>query len=253
MQKIIIIAVAAIAIAGAGAFIFLGDSAGNDNDNVVKGQCEVDELIFYYLDTCSWCQKVKKEGALEKLESMGVKVTRIDAAKGPINHEFTGVPTFVVNGKVYSGYKTFEELEELLECQEESQSFTVNFNGEKGDQISLANGQVVLAASTFEDGEAHFYNTELNGKTIYFFLVKDKDGVYRAAANACQVCFDSALGFHQEGNYMVCNTCGNQYPLEKIATEKGGCNPGPINPNLKVVDGKIAIRQAELEQVAEFF
>ncbi|NIQ15684.1 MAG: DUF2318 domain-containing protein, partial [Candidatus Dadabacteria bacterium] len=101
---------------------------------------------------------------------------------------------------------------------------------------------------------AHYYNTELSsGKIIYFFVVKDKDGIYRAAANACQVCFDARMGFDQEGDFMVCNTCGNKYPLEKIATEKGGCNPGPINPDLEVKDGQIIIEESDLEEVAEFF
>lgn len=127
------------------------------------------------------------------------------------------------------------------------------FKGEKGESVILERGEVKIQASVFADNQARFYNIEIGEKTIYFFVVKDKSGIYRAAANTCQVCFAVKKGFHQEGDFIVCNNCGNRYPLEKIATEKGGCNPGPINPNLEVKDGKIIIKQVDLEQVIEFF
>lgn len=92
-----------------------------------------------------------------------------------------------------------------------------------------------------------------NGKTIYFFVIKDRNGIFRAAANACQVCFKTYKGFRQEGDEIVCNNCGNRYPIEKIATEKSGCNPGPINPNLKVRNGQIIINQTDLEKVSDLF
>lgn len=128
------------------------------------------------------------------------------------------------------------------------------FNGEKGEQVTLTDGKIELKTETFEGNEANFYNVELkSGKIVYFFVVRDKKGSYRAAANACQVCFDERKGFHQEGDYMVCNTCRSKYPLSKIATEKGGCNPGPINPNLEVQGNKIIIEEDDLEEVAFFF
>ncbi len=130
----------------------------------------------------------------------------------------------------------------------------VEFGGEKGEKINFTNGRVEIDAEILGDGLARYYNVNLsNGDIIYFFVVKNKNGIYRAAANACQVCFGSKLGFRQEGENMICNTCGNAYPLEKIATEKGGCNPGPINPNLKVENGKITITETELEEVSGFF
>jgi len=228
-----------------------------NNPEIVSGnQCEANEMIFYYLDQCGWCQKVKQEGTISKIEKLGVKVQQIDAGNiSSVRHQFSGVPTFVINEKVYSGYKTFEELSVLLGCStEENQSLSQEFIGEQGTSVVLTDGQLILGAETLDDGFAHYYNTKLsNGKTIYFFVVKDKTGVYRAAANACQVCFDARMGFSQEGDFMVCNTCGNKYPLDKIATEKGGCNPGPINPNIKVENGKIIISQSDLEQVADLF
>ena len=130
----------------------------------------------------------------------------------------------------------------------------INFIGEKGEKVILENGEIKLDSSIFDDNQARFYNIKMPlGKTIYFFVVKDKNGIYRAAANACAVCFKTYKGFRQEENEIVCNNCGNRYPIEKIATEKGGCNPGPINPNLEVRGGKIIIEQSDIEQVLELF
>lgn len=140
------------------------------------------------------------------------------------------------------------------ENQEKRNEPLAKFLGEKGEAVFLIDGQIVLESKIFTDSLAHYYNIELpNGKIIYFFIIKDGSDIYRAAANACQVCFDARMGFRLEGDFMICNTCGNKYPLEKIATEKGGCNPGPINPNLKAENGKIIIKQSELEQVVDLF
>ncbi len=242
-------------------------------------ECEIKEITFYYLETCEWCNKVKNEGTIEKIEQLGIKVKKIDAAVGPIRHKFEGVPTFIIDGQAYTGYKTFEGLKELLNCPTSENSSggglpliaefpkpEINFTGDKGKEVILANEEIGLDAPT--DNQAQFYNIKMpapptgepalpadatGGKTIYFFVVKDKNGIYRAAANACAVCFKTYKGFRQEDNEIVCNNCGNRYPIEKIATEKGGCNPGPINPNLEVRNGKIIIKQADIEQVAGLF
>jgi len=129
-----------------------------------------------------------------------------------------------------------------------------DFNGEKGTEVFFDKAEIKLDAAIFADHQARFYNVKMpDNKIIYFFVVKDKNGIYHAAANACQVCFSARKGFHQEGDEIVCNNCGNRYPLEKIATEKGGCNPAPINPNLEVANGRLTITQAELAPVAGFF
>lgn len=232
--------------------------------NIDNTQCQVKEMIFYYADWCPWCQKVKNEGTIKKIKELGVRVNEINIDKGPVNHQFQGIPTFVINEKIYSGYKTFEELRDLLGCPKEKQETQakgekqiqeINFLGAKGGEVILENGEVRISnISVFDDHQAKFYNVKMpNGKTIYFFVIKDRNGIYRAAANACQVCFKTYKGFRQEGDEIVCNNCGNRYPIEKIATEKGGCNPGPINPNLKVRNGQIIINQTDLEKVSDLF
>lgn len=128
------------------------------------------------------------------------------------------------------------------------------FKGTKGDFVEINNNQILLPVDQIDDGSAHYFNTILpDGDPVYFFIVKSPDGKIRAAANGCQVCGGALQGFRQEGDFMVCNTCGNQYPLNKIATEKGGCNPAPINPDLKINNGNISISLTELEDIKQFF
>jgi uncharacterized membrane protein len=120
--------------------------------------------------------------------------------------------------------------------------------------LILSSGKVGIDAQPLADGQARFYTVQLPaGNAVRFFVVRDGTGIYRAAADACQVCYEQRKGFHQEGSELVCNNCGNRYPLGKIATEKGGCNPGPINPGLSAASGTIYINQAELEQISDLF
>lgn len=83
----------------------------------VESQCRVGEMVYYYLPTCPWCQQVKREGTIDKVKQLGVKVKEVNVSIGPVRHQFQGVPTFVVEGKVYSGYHTFDQVKELLACE----------------------------------------------------------------------------------------------------------------------------------------
>jgi len=77
--------------------------------------------------------------------------------------------------------------------------------------------------------EAKWYEYDLDGKTIKFFAVRAEDGSIKTAFDACDVCYYSGKGYSQEGDYMVCNNCGNKYPISGIGTENkisGGCWPG---------------------------
>ena len=135
-----------------------------------------------------------------------------------------------------------------------SSSQTASFKGEKGLFVPLDDDGVTIESATVSDGKAHYFNTTLpNGDPVYFFIVKSPDGKLRAAANGCQVCGGALEGFRQEDNYMVCNTCGNRYHLDKVATEKGGCNPAPISPDLKAEDGMVKISFSDLKNIRQFF
>lgn len=84
---------------------------------VLEGQCEINEMIFYYTDWCPWCKKVKDEGTIVKLKQLGVDITEINTDKGKVEHQIRGIPAFVIEANIYEGYKSFEELKELLNCE----------------------------------------------------------------------------------------------------------------------------------------
>jgi len=77
--------------------------------------------------------------------------------------------------------------------------------------------------------QARWYEYDLAGEKIKFFAVKANDESIKTAFDACDVCYYSGKGYRQEGDYMVCNNCGNRYPIDGLGTENktpGGCWPG---------------------------
>ena len=117
--------------------------------------------------------------------------------------------------------------------------------------LAAVNGVVRLPLSVFDDGLAHHY-TYMNGdQPIEFFALKSKDGVVRAAFNACDVCFRVKLGYHQDGDEMVCANCGRRFPSDRINVVKGGCNPSPL---ARTVEGSmLVIKVDDIVAGAQYF
>lgn len=119
IKKHFIIYIVIMVLVVAGAVYFTSTKQGEQGE-VSSSVCQTKKITFYYLKTCEWCNKVKEEGAIEQIENLGIKVNKIDAAVGPVRHKFQAVPAFAINGKVYEGYRTFEDLRELLGCPNKS-------------------------------------------------------------------------------------------------------------------------------------
>ena len=115
LKKHFIICTVIMALVIVGAVYFLSIKQGGE-EQVAPAVCQVKEITFYYLESCEWCNKVKGEGAIDKIEQLGVKVNKVNAAVGPIRHKFQSAPTFIIKGRVYEGYRTFDEIKELLGC-----------------------------------------------------------------------------------------------------------------------------------------
>ena len=105
--------------------------------------------------------------------------------------------------------------------------------------------------TTFDDGQAHYYSFVDAGKPIDFFVLKSSDGVVRAAFDACDVCFGAHKGYSQQGDLMICNNCGQQFPSVKINEVRGGCNPGPLERTVEGTD--LVIRSADISTGAGYF
>jgi uncharacterized membrane protein len=102
-------------------------------------------------------------------------------------------------------------------------------------------------------GEAVFFEPKLpSGKSVRFFVVKTSDNTYRAALDACEVCFHARKGYYQEGEDMVCRNCERRFPAADIGPHnEGGCHP--IALNREVVGDHLVIKTSELERGAAYF
>lgn len=116
--------------------------------------------------------------------------------------------------------------------------------GKAGEDVSIPVSEL--------SGEARFYEYKTaSGKTVRFFALKSSDGVYRAALDACDVCFHAKKGYSQEGEDMVCNNCGMHFPSAKVNEAEGGCNP--VGLERKVAGGRLNVSAGELEAGARYF
>ena len=102
---------------------------------------------------------------------------------------------------------------------------------------------------------ASFYGYEVDGTKLEVIAMKASDGSVRTAFNTCQVCFSSGQGYYvQEGDYLVCQNCGNRFKASDVEVTKGGCNPVPIFAENKTVDKtNITISKEYLEQMKVIF
>ena len=113
-------------------------------------------------------------------------------------------------------------------------------------------GDINIPIADVNDGKAKFFDyTASDGRTVRFFVIKSSDGVYRAALDACDVCFAGKKGYHQEGDAMICNKCGRQFPSALVNEVTGGCNP--IGLPRTVAGDKLLIKTSELENRKSFF
>jgi uncharacterized membrane protein len=99
---------------------------------------------------------------------------------------------------------------------------------EKYSKVSPENGLIKIDVSKVDDGKAHYYTAKVGGKDVKFFILKSNDGIIRAAFDACDVCYSEKKGYRQDGDYMICNNCGQRFHSSRINVVKGGCNPSPI-------------------------
>jgi uncharacterized membrane protein len=99
--------------------------------------------------------------------------------------------------------------------------------------VTAEAGIVSIPVGKVSDGKAHYYTYKGTDRKINFFVLKSSDGVYRAAFDACDVCFREKKGYQHDGDHMVCRNCGQRFSSVNINVIKGGCNPAPLNRALK--------------------
>lgn len=113
-------------------------------------------------------------------------------------------------------------------------------------------GDVVsLPATHFDGGKAHYFEHQHGSITIRYFVVKNADGVLRAAFDACDVCWPAGMGYAQDGAFMVCRNCGQRFHSTKVNEVKGGCNPAPLER--RVENGMLVIRVSDILEGQTYF
>ncbi|MDR2615949.1 MAG: DUF2318 domain-containing protein [Oscillospiraceae bacterium] len=102
---------------------------------------------------------------------------------------------------------------------------------------------------------ASFYPVEAEGTKLEVIAVKAPDGTVRTAFNTCRVCYDSGRGYYkQSGDVLVCQNCGNRFPMSRVEVEAGGCNPWPIfSEDKTVTDDAITISYEFLSESKDIF
>jgi uncharacterized membrane protein len=114
-------------------------------------------------------------------------------------------------------------------------------------------GEVRVPLKDLEAGKAVFFEPKLaSGKPVRFFVVKAADNTYRAALDACEVCFHAKKGYEQKGPDMVCRNCGRDFAIADIGPHnEGGCNPVALT---QAVEGdQLVIKTSELEKGSSYF
>lgn len=110
---------------------------------------------------------------------------------------------------------------------------------------------VRIPLKTLDFGKALFLSLESEGRQLYYFALKSPDGAYRAALDACDVCYRTNRGYRQELDQMVCNNCGQKFVCDKIGEVKGGCNPHPL---ARGIEGQyLVIKKADIVAGKEYF
>lgn len=103
--------------------------------------------------------------------------------------------------------------------------------------------------------DAYFVPTEVDGTKMEIIAVRDSKGEVRTAFNTCQVCNGSERAYYkQEGNFLVCQNCGNRFSMDRVGVSAGGCNPYPIFENQRTIaDDKLIIPYELLKEAKEIF
>jgi uncharacterized membrane protein len=117
---------------------------------------------------------------------------------------------------------------------------------------ATADGVVQIPLANLSDGRVRFYEYRAsNNMAVRFFVIKSSDGVYRAAADACKVCYRDKLGYHQEGDDLVCNKCGRRFRSKNVNVITGSCNPDGIPRTIQ--GNNLLIAAADLDARAFLF
>lgn len=112
-----------------------------------------------------------------------------------------------------------------------------------GMPVTVSSGESLEISAADITGQASFYPVETDGVQMEVLAVRDSEGRIRTAFNTCQVCFGSDKAYYeQSGSSLICQNCGNQFSMDQVGIESGGCNPWPIlEDDITITDDTVSI------------
>lgn len=142
-----------------------------------------------------------------------------------------------------------------LADQPEAPAVTVSASSAGGSPANggaAASSDIMIPLSDVAPAQAKYFNYVASDKTaMRFFVIKSSDGVYRAALDACDVCYRHKKGYQQVGDDMVCRKCGQHFSSKLVNEVTGGCNPVALTRT--VAGGNLLIKAADLETLKTYF
>lgn len=134
-----------------------------------------------------------------------------------------------------------------------AKDITTTVDGSAENVTSIKKGGYLAIPIADLSQTASFYKADIDGTEIELVALKDSKGNLRTAFNACQVCYSSGKGYYvQDGNYLVCQNCGNSFTIDQVGIASGGCNPWPILDSDRIVtDDEIQISYDVLKATAD--
>lgn len=129
------------------------------------------------------------------------------------------------------------------------------FSPQSGEIASTASGSDLAILAETIGTDASYFDYDADGTTVQVLAVQASDGTTRLALNTCQVCNGSPYAyFIQDGDWFICQNCGNRFASTEVGIISGGCNPVPITAEIYTEqDGVITIPSAFLEESAALF
>ena len=98
-----------------------------------------------------------------------------------------------------------------------------------------------------------FIDWNQDGTAMQLIALIDDAGAPQLAYNTCQVCAGSPYAyFEYQNGALVCQNCGNRFPLSSVGKVSGGCNPMPVTEYAS--DGaQLVVSEEALAQAAPSF
>ena len=133
--------------------------------------------------------------------------------------------------------------------------FTIFNTQNSTKDVELTNGGDLTIMKSDITNKIKIYPYQSNDIYMEVMAVSASDGTIRTALNTCINCYNSGRGYYtQQGDMLICQSCGNQFEVDQIEIIEGGCNPVPIAKDIKTEDKeKIIIHEDSLVEYEPLF